>query len=328
MNNRFLNIFSIIASCTLFAVGCSEDNSSFETPAAAGDTPLNDGLISQNNFTILFSEPTPKYYDPETGSYSAVTSDISVQIGDNKNQLITGSHTIFFRTEWGLIDPSCVTENGGCSVTWRSGSPDTMPADFFNAIVAYTSTGQESFGDVNGNGLFDDGDIFDTDIFSDVEEPFINVDGSFTYIDGIYQDTYTAGDIIIDTINGVDLTGANETHDDGDTLYNGPKCSHTVLCSTTRTTVTVWESGEIWLNGGAIVSVGGTVTGLTGDVELQNNLSDTLTISADGPFEYTMLGGSSYSITANSTVGQTCTVSNGAGTSGAADITDIAVDCI
>ena len=327
MNNRFINIFSIIASCTLFAVGCSENNSSFETPNTS-DTPTNDGLISQNNFTILFSEPTPTFYDPASKSYSAVTSDISVQIGDNNNQLITGSRTIFFRTEWGLIDPSCVTENGGCSVTWRSGSPDTMPADFFNAIVAYSTTGQESFGDVNGNGRFDDGDIFNTDIYSDVEEPFINVDGSFTYINNVYQDTYTDGDIIIDTINGVDLTGANAKHDDGDTLFNGPNCSHTLLCSTTRTIITVWESGELWLNGGTVVSVGGNVTGLTGDVELQNNLGDTLIISVDGTFAYTMLGGSSYSITANSTVGQTCTVTNGAGTSEAADITDITVDCV
>ena len=127
MNNRFINIFSIIASCTLFAAGCSEDNSSFETPNLSGDTPTNDGLVSQNNFTILFSEPTPKFYDPTNGNFTAVTSDISVQIGDNNNQLITGSHTVYFRTEWGLIDPSCVTEDGGCSVTWRSGSPDSMP---------------------------------------------------------------------------------------------------------------------------------------------------------------------------------------------------------
>lgn len=326
MNNRFINILSIVASCALFAAGCSEDNSSFETPAAAGDTPSNDGIISQNNFTILFSEPTPKYYDPETGNFTSVTSDVTVQIGDNKNQLITGSRVIYFRTEWGLIDPSCTTEDGGCSVSWRSGSPDTMPADFKNTIIAYSHGGQESYADINGNGIFDDGDIFATSTYADLEEPFINVDESYSGS----TSTFTAGDIIIDTINGLDLTGTNTEHDIGDGKFNGPNCAHSTLCSTTRTSITVWEDGTQLLNGGAIYSVGGTVTGLgPGTLVIQNNGADDLTINSNGTYVYYYTpGGLSYNITVKTQPAtKTCTVSNESGFP-TANVTDVDISCI
>ena len=325
MNNHFLKTIALVASSAIFVSGCG-DTSSFETPNTTS-TPTNNNLIAQNNFTILFSDPTPKFFDPATGDFSSVTSDVSVQIGDNNNQLITGSNTIIFRTEWGLIDPSCVTVDGGCSVTWRSGSSDTMPADFLNTIVAYTSTGQESFGDINGNGLFDDGDLFGTDIYADVEEPYVNVDESgFTNSNNAVVDTFTPGDINIDTINGLDLTGANEEHDDGDTLFNGPNCSHSTLCSTIRTTVTVWESGTLWLNGGDTLSVGGTISGLTGTLNILDNLSNVLTTTTNGTYSYPIIAGTSYSITVTTTPAQTCTVTNASATP-TTDVTNVDITC-
>jgi hypothetical protein len=322
MNNRFLIIAPLLASSSFFLAGCSEDNSSFETPNTSG-TPTNDNLISQNNFTILADPVDPGYLDPATGNYTAVTSVISVQIGDNNNQLITGPRLIQFRTEWGLIDPSCTTtEEGSCSVTWRSGSPDTMPANLRNSIVAYSVGGQESFGDINGNGIFDDGDIFNTVVYADVEEPFVNVDES----NNGTNITFTTGDIVIDTINGLDPTGVNTTHDSGDGLFNGPNCAHSTLCSTTQATVTVWEGFSQLLNGGVVYSVGGTVTGLTGTLVIQNGGSD-ITFTADGAYAYSVVGGLTYNITVKTQpAGQTCTVSGGSGTA-TADVANVDIIC-
>jgi len=325
MNNRFLIIAPLLATSTLFLAGCSDDNSSYETPNLS-DTPTNNNLISQNNFTLLFSPVNPEFLSPTEGGFTAVTSQVSVQIGDNNNQLITGSRVIRFRTEWGLIDPSCTTtEEGTCSVTWRSGSPDTMPADLRNTIVAYSDGGQESYGDINGNGLFDDGDSFDDDVYADVEEPYINVDESgFSYLS-----TFTTGDVIIDTINGLDTTGVNTTHDDGDGLFNGPNCAHSTLCSTTLSTVTVWEDGTQLLNGGVINTIGGTVTGLgTDTLVIQNNGANDLTINADGTYTYySIAGGLFYDITVKTQpAGKTCTVANGAATA-TADVSDVNITC-
>jgi len=328
MNNRFLTTLLLTASSAMFVTGCSND-SPFETQNTSG-TPDNDGLISQNNFTILFSDPKPQYLDLETGDYTSVTTEVTVQIGDNNNQLITGSHQINFRTEWGLIDPYCTTEGGSCSVTWRSGSPDDMPDNFRNNILAYSSSpssGQESYGDVNGNGLFDDGDLFNTSLYRDLEEPFLNVDESY---DGDGKPTFTSGDRIVDTINGRDLTGADATHNEGDGLFNGPNCSHTTLCSDTNRTITVWESGSLLLIGDVeAYSIGGTVTGLAGTVILQNNGGDDFTMTADGTFFFTtpVVKDGTYSVTVlTQPAGQTCNVTNGSGTA-TATVTDVTITC-
>ena len=169
MSKRFLIFISLIASSTALVTGCSGGSSSFETPTTSTDTPVNDGLISQKNLTIAFSEVRPTFFDATTGEFTPVTVEVFVQIGDNKNQLITGSHTVNFKTEWGLIETSCITENGGCSVMWQSGASIDVPENYRNNILAYSLNGQETYTDVDGNGSFNDGDTFE-----DLEEPYVD----------------------------------------------------------------------------------------------------------------------------------------------------------
>ena len=234
MNNRFLNIFTIIASSSLFVAGCSED-SPFETPPAAGETPLNAGVVSHTNFTVTTSDIFPAVVDLAAGTFSADPKvDISVKIGDLDNQLLTDEHTVFFKTEWGLIEPSCTTENGVCSVTWETSNFDYIPSDYINTVTAWT-VGEESFTDTNGNGKFDDADT----TFNDLEEPFVdaNLDSAFN-----------AGDKIIDVVSSNDPTGINDVHDIGDTFLNSPNCTHSSLCST-RTTTYIWGETILILTG-------------------------------------------------------------------------------
>lgn len=76
--------------------------------------------------------------------------------------------------------------------------------------------------------------------------------------------------------------------------------------------------------------VGGTVSGLTGTVELQNNGADNLSISSNGSFTFltTVLEGAPYNVTVLSQpTNQTCTVTNGSGIVGNANVTNISVGC-
>jgi hypothetical protein len=78
-------------------------------------------------------------------------------------------------------------------------------------------------------------------------------------------------------------------------------------------------------------AVGGTVSGLSGTVVLQNNGGDNLTISADGSFAFPVeiTDGTAYAVTVFTQPDeQICTVSNGSGTLGGADVDAVAVDCI
>ncbi len=224
MNNRFIKIIALITSSIFFASGCG-DNSSFETPDTSG-TPTNTGTISQANFSVGATDPFPMVYDPATG-FSEESVEIVVKVGDLNNQLLTDKHTVFFKTEWGLIEPSCTTEAGKCSVTWQTSKPENIPSDLFNTITAWT-IGEESFEDTNGNGKFDDADM----IFNDLEEPFVDADEN---------NVFNSGDSLVDVVNANDLTGANGAHDIGDGFLNSPNCTHSSLCSTIRKTTFVWD---------------------------------------------------------------------------------------
>jgi sugar lactone lactonase YvrE len=82
--------------------------------------------------------------------------------------------------------------------------------------------------------------------------------------------------------------------------------------------------------GGTDYTVGGTVSGLSGTVALQNNGGSDLTLSANNGFTFatSMATGSNYSVTVRTQpAGQTCAVANGAGTVSGANVTDVSVTC-
>ena len=86
-----------------------------------------------------------------------------------------------------------------------------------------------------------------------------------------------------------------------------------------------WSGGDVTTH-----QVGGTVSGLSGTVVLQDNGGDDLSVSASGAFTFAtaLAAGSAYNVTVKtSPAGQTCSVANGSGTVGSSDITNIAVTC-
>ena len=84
---------------------------------------------------------------------------------------------------------------------------------------------------------------------------------------------------------------------------------------------------------GSAYTIGGTVTGLSGTgLVLQNNGGNNLSIGANGSFTFSaaIASGATYSVsvpTQPSSPTQTCTVTNGSGTVGGANVTNVAVAC-
>ena len=77
-------------------------------------------------------------------------------------------------------------------------------------------------------------------------------------------------------------------------------------------------------------NVGGTITGLTGSVTLLNNLGDATTISTNGPYNMASVSptGGAYSVTVGTQPsGQTCLVTNGSGTVGSSNVSNITISC-
>ncbi len=87
--------------------------------------------------------------------------------------------------------------------------------------------------------------------------------------------------------------------------------------------------GQDWSGGDPFFPIGGTVSGLSGTVVLQNNGIDDLSVAADGRFTFplSIANGSDYDVRVRGQpTGQLCTVTNGAGTA-SGRVTSIAVSC-
>lgn len=320
MNNRFIKIMALVASSVSFVSGCG-DNSTFETPNT--DTVTNSGIISQKNFSLLTADVFPAVIDGTTGVFTQTDVELTAYIGDRNNQSLTDAHTIYFVPEYGLVNPSsCVTTEGTCSVTWsaiKRPDPAGPTADGLVTIAAY-SAGEEGFTDTNGNSVFDDNDAG----FEDLEEPYVDVDESFSY---------TSGDKIIDVVSTNDPTGVNGVHDIADGFFNGTGCSHTSLCGT-ATSIAVFDRVTMSIISDAILSrtIGGNVAGLAGSgLELQNNDADDLPIATDGPYTFanTIEDGQTYTVTVLTQPtgpNQMCTVANASGTV-SANVTNVDVTC-
>ena len=80
-----------------------------------------------------------------------------------------------------------------------------------------------------------------------------------------------------------------------------------------------WSGGSAGGGSGGSFSVGGSVSGLSGTVVLQDNGGDDLSVAASGPFTFAtkVATGSAYSVTVKTNPsGQTCTVAGGTGHDG------------
>ena len=193
---------------------------------------INTGLPEQRSFTL-----SAALLNPEADSISGVTSEISVYLADNFNNPVPDGTTVNFTTEGGVIEPSCNTAGGSCTVTWTSSEPRV--ADHRVTILA-TAIGHESFFDTNGNNSFDDSDGSALDATDSSNAATFVASGfgratpqvsGFLDMSEAWRDDNTNGvrdngEVFIDFNN-------NNSFDGRDSQFNGPQCSG-ANCSSTR----------------------------------------------------------------------------------------------
>jgi uncharacterized delta-60 repeat protein len=198
------------------------------------------------------------------------------------------------------------------------------------AVTVRTQPAGQLCSVANGTGTIDGEDV--TDVSVTCASGFFTVGGT---VSGL------SGTVVLQNNGADDLTvNANGAFTFQTPLDDGESYAVTIRTQPATQTCSV-ANGTGTVNGADVTSVsvtcssdtyavGGTVTGLSGTVVLQNNGADDLSLTANGPFVFaTMLAdGSAYDVTVlTQPAGQFCSMANGSGTIDGADVGDVEVTC-
>lgn len=185
---------------------------------------ISTGLPHQFGFSIAASTLNPEFYDRDNEEIT-----LSVNASDRFGNPVPDNTSVSFYTEKGVgvITPSCLTVNGTCSVTLRSGGNRIGLVGLGRGKVLAVAVGEESFDDVNGDGWFSDGDILTTDLPE-------------AYLDANESLAYNAGEQFIDFNNSGTYSGS-------DGKFNGKGCNAS-NCGTPNT-INVFDEIEIIWSG-------------------------------------------------------------------------------
>lgn len=216
---------------------------------------VSTGLPDQDSFSISRGEANPEAWNTD-----GVEVPVTVRMADAFNNPVPDGTAVSFTTEGGSIDASCTTDNGVCSVMWRSQNPrpagqvltqsfctlaDDADAGIFcarvplsngknylgqeyggRASILATAIGEESFPDKNGNGRFDESEhalflgLNVSDQPYDLKEAFVDHNE-----DGFYNpEESSAGTEVGGELEEFVDFNTNGTFDIQDTVYNGVLC--------------------------------------------------------------------------------------------------------
>jgi hypothetical protein len=241
-------------------------------------------------------------------------------------------------TVTGLQLPNSVAlqDDGGNTTTVTADGSFTFSGTVSNGATYAVTVGAQPSGQnctvTNGSGTIAGGNI--SNVAVNCQDINYNVGATVTGLSN--------GSVVLQLNGDSDLTfTSNTTANFNATVPSDSTYDVTVLTQPTGETCAVTNGKGTVINSNVVASVtcspntytiGGTVSGLaTGNqVTLQDNGGNNTTISANGPFVFSIgiTNGSNYAVTVSSQpAGQNCTVTNGSGTVSSADISNVAVVC-
>ncbi len=173
---------------------------------------ITTGIPDQDSFSLSAST-----HNIEGWNYDGTTSVLTARLADHFNNPAPDGTAVNFTSEGGSIVGSCTTINGACTSTFTSQA--LRPSNGRVTVLAY-AVGEESFTDLNGNGLADTGEMIDANGNStDMPEAFVDYNE-----DGVRN----VNEPFLDF-------NSNFAYDAADTKFNGVLCSGSAICSTTKT---------------------------------------------------------------------------------------------
>jgi hypothetical protein len=226
--------------------------------------------------------------------------------------------------------------NGGDDLSVNANGPFSfatkLPDGSAYAVTVKTNPSNQTCSVSNGTGTMAGGNVTSVGVTC-AAIPTYSVGGSVSGLSGTAVLQNNGGNDLSVSANGAFAFSAQ--------LASGAGYAVTVKTNPSGQTCSV-SNGSGTVAGGNVTnvgvtcttiptySVGGTVSGLSGTVVLQNNGGNDLSVSANGSFAFNaqLATGAAYAVTVKTNpTGQTCSVSNGSGTVAGANVTNVAVAC-
>ena len=227
---------------------------------------ISTGIPDQDSMSL-----SADILNPEAWNHDGTVVKVTARLADAFNNPVPDGTTVLFTTEGGSIEPSCQTANGVCTVDWVSQNPRPEGKDLVlsaldpstgiiisqnyggRATVLATAQGNESFPDLNGNGVFDldEEAAFAGNNISgrpyDLAEAFVDYNE-----DGVYL-TRAGSQVGGELETYTDFNGDN-AYNDADGKYNGVLCGTSLICST-ETSINVRDSLALIMSSSSAVFV-------------------------------------------------------------------------
>jgi hypothetical protein len=193
---------------------------------------ISTGLPDQDSFSLSADN-----YNPEGWNYDGVEVKVTARLADAFNNPVPDGTAVSFTTEGGVIESSCTTTAGACTVTWTSQNPrptgntlgggdqpslDNLGQPYGGRVtILATAIGEESFPDLNGNGRFDLDEWDDFENKLDVSGRSFDLSEAFVdhNEDYMYDRSLTGGEL--ETFVDFNNSGS---FDESDGVYNGSLC--------------------------------------------------------------------------------------------------------
>lgn len=271
------------------------------------------------------SDGTP---NPNQCYQPSSTNSLNINKGEINEYTVGGS-------TYGLHGTLVLQNNGGDAFTMTADGLFTFSTPLASGSTYSVTVHSQPAGETctvdNGEGVISNANI--TNVVVHCSTNAHTVGGTVTGLSGTVVLQNNGGDnLVINTSGSFTFpTSVAEGATYMVTVLNQPigqictvKNDSGTMGTTNVTNVTVICSANMH-------TVGGTITGLSGTIVLQNNLGDDLTLSSNGTFTFAtpVAQGATYMVTILSEPApQNCTVSNGSGTMGSTNVTNVSVTCV
>ncbi|HLA34172.1 MAG TPA: hypothetical protein VJ001_04815, partial [Rhodocyclaceae bacterium] len=233
---------------------------------------ITTGIPDQDSFSL--SATTRNI---EGWNFDGTTSTINVKLADHFNNPVPDGTAVNFTTSAGRVVGTCSTKSGDCTTTINSQEPRTSNGKL--TVMAY-AIGEESFTDLNGNGVADTGEMVDVNsATTDLPEAFLDKnwnaarDADEPFIDFNGDSAYTAADA----------------------KYNGVLCTTSAVCSTQKSLHVFKQLNMVFSGSNANIALSAASIALPGNG--CNGAAQTLTITPSDVNGNAMAAGTTVNVT-------------------------------